>query len=151
MFPKLSLASVAIAISLITPARAFDQAQIEFVASFAASIVAANRCKGFALNLDEVTFVSSALGIKPEDWKSDHQDAPPGDAGNGKRLYLADGCFTCHGRSGQGGAFNGPAPSLAKTDMPAYSAAALRTRKSQICTPSCSRCRARVRRRTFRF
>ena len=71
MFPKLSLAAVAIAISLITPARAFDQAQIEFVASFAASIVAANRCKGFALNLDEVTFVSSALGIKPEDWKSD--------------------------------------------------------------------------------
>jgi mono/diheme cytochrome c family protein len=46
------------------------------------------------------------------------QDAPPGDAGNGKRLYLADGCFTCHGRSGQGGAFNGPAPSLAKTEMP---------------------------------
>jgi mono/diheme cytochrome c family protein len=46
------------------------------------------------------------------------QKAPPGDAGNGKRLYLADGCFTCHGRSGQGGAFNGPAPSLAKTEMP---------------------------------
>jgi mono/diheme cytochrome c family protein len=69
------------------------------------------------------------------------QDAPPGDAGNGKRVYLADGCFTCHGRSGQGGAFNSPAPSLAKTemqfdgfkaqlrdpanDMPAYSAAVL--------------------------
>ena len=46
------------------------------------------------------------------------QDAPPGDAGKGKRLYLVDGCFTCHGRSGQGGAFNGPAPSLAKTEMP---------------------------------
>ena len=46
------------------------------------------------------------------------QEAPPGDAVNGKRLYLADGCFTCHGRSGQGGAFNGPAPSLAKTEMP---------------------------------
>ena len=44
MFPKLSLAAVALAISLITPARAFDRAQIEFVASFAASIVAANRC-----------------------------------------------------------------------------------------------------------
>ena len=43
------------------------------------------------------------------------QDAPPGDAANGKRLYLADGCFTCHGRSGQGGAYNGPAPILAKT------------------------------------
>ena len=46
------------------------------------------------------------------------RDAPLGDAGNGKRLYLADGCFTCHGRSGQGGAFNSPAPSLAKTEMP---------------------------------
>jgi len=46
------------------------------------------------------------------------QDAPPGDATNGKRVYLADGCFTCHGRAGQGGAYNGPAPILAKTAMP---------------------------------
>jgi mono/diheme cytochrome c family protein len=46
------------------------------------------------------------------------QDAPPGDAVEGKRLYLAVGCFTCHGRSGQGGAMNGPAPILAKTKMP---------------------------------
>jgi mono/diheme cytochrome c family protein len=46
------------------------------------------------------------------------QDAPRGDAANGKRLYLADGCFTCHGRSGQGGAYNAPAPILAHTPMP---------------------------------
>jgi mono/diheme cytochrome c family protein len=46
------------------------------------------------------------------------QDAPVGDATNGKRIYLAVGCFTCHGRSGQGGAYNGPAPVLAKTQMP---------------------------------
>ena len=46
------------------------------------------------------------------------QDAPPGDAGNGKRVYLATGCFTCHGRAGQGGAYNGPAPALAKTVLP---------------------------------
>jgi mono/diheme cytochrome c family protein len=46
------------------------------------------------------------------------QDAPPGNAAEGKRLYLATGCFTCHGRSGQGGAMNGPAPILAKTAMP---------------------------------
>jgi mono/diheme cytochrome c family protein len=46
------------------------------------------------------------------------QDAPPGDAANGKRLYLADGCFTCHGRAGQGGAYNGPAPILASTALP---------------------------------
>jgi len=69
------------------------------------------------------------------------QDAPQGNATNGKRIYLADGCFTCHGRSGQGGAYNGPAPVLAHTalpfdafknqlrspsdDMPAYSGAVL--------------------------
>jgi mono/diheme cytochrome c family protein len=46
------------------------------------------------------------------------QDAPPGNAVEGKRLYLAVGCFTCHGRAGQGGAMNGPAPILAKTQMP---------------------------------
>jgi mono/diheme cytochrome c family protein len=46
------------------------------------------------------------------------QDAPPGDPVEGKRLYLAVGCFTCHGRSGQGGNMNGPAPILAKTAMP---------------------------------
>jgi mono/diheme cytochrome c family protein len=44
------------------------------------------------------------------------QDA--GDAANGKRVYLADGCFLCHGRAGQGGAFNSPAPSLAQLEMP---------------------------------
>ena len=41
-----------------------------------------------------------------------------GDVANGKRLYLADGCFTCHGRVGQGGAYNTPAPILAHTAMP---------------------------------
>jgi mono/diheme cytochrome c family protein len=46
------------------------------------------------------------------------QDAPAGDAAEGKRLYLAVGCFTCHGRSGQGGAMNAPTPVLAQTAMP---------------------------------
>ena len=41
-----------------------------------------------------------------------------GDAANGKRVYLAVGCFECHGRAGQGGAYNGPAPVLARTEMP---------------------------------
>ena len=69
------------------------------------------------------------------------QDIPHGDAANGKQIYLAVGCFTCHGRSGQGGAFNEPAPILARTafpfdafkgqirdpanDLPAFSAAVL--------------------------
>jgi len=46
------------------------------------------------------------------------QDAPNGDAASGKRIYLADRCFTCHGRSGQGGAYNGPTPILAHTALP---------------------------------
>ena len=46
------------------------------------------------------------------------QDLPAGDAANGKRLFLAVGCFECHGRNGQGGAFNGPAPVIAKTALP---------------------------------
>src|SRR5271166_1850073 len=46
------------------------------------------------------------------------QDAPQGNAANGKRIFLAMGCFTCHGRSGQGGAYNGPAPVLAHTALP---------------------------------
>jgi mono/diheme cytochrome c family protein len=46
------------------------------------------------------------------------QDAPPGDAANGQRVYLADGCFTCHGRFGQGGNYYGVTPVLAKTQLP---------------------------------
>jgi mono/diheme cytochrome c family protein len=69
------------------------------------------------------------------------QVSPQGDAANGKQIYLRDACFTCHGRSGQGGVFRGPAPILARTalpfdgfrellrdppgDMPAYSEAVL--------------------------
>ena len=46
------------------------------------------------------------------------QDAPQGDAAHGKQIFLNVGCFTCHGRVGQGGAYNGPAPILAKTQLP---------------------------------
>lgn len=47
------------------------------------------------------------------------QNAAPGDAANGKRIYLAVGCYECHGRAGQGGAFNYTAPPLAGLEMPA--------------------------------
>jgi mono/diheme cytochrome c family protein len=69
------------------------------------------------------------------------QDAPAGDAAHGKMVFLKEACFTCHGRVGEGGAYNGPAPVLARTalplegfkaqirnpvnDMPAYSDAVL--------------------------
>ena len=45
-------------------------------------------------------------------------DAPSGDAANGKRLFLADGCYQCHGTVGQGGRYNGPAPRIARTELP---------------------------------
>jgi mono/diheme cytochrome c family protein len=44
--------------------------------------------------------------------------APSGDVAKGKKIFLTIGCFTCHGRSGQGGAYNGPAPILAHTMLP---------------------------------
>ncbi|HET7084652.1 MAG TPA: c-type cytochrome [Rhizomicrobium sp.] len=46
------------------------------------------------------------------------QDVPKGDAANGRKLYLADGCYQCHGRVGQGGLMTGVAPVLAQTKMP---------------------------------
>jgi len=47
------------------------------------------------------------------------QDAPPpGDAAAGRSVYLKTGCFYCHGRAAQGGAYNSVAPALAKTAMP---------------------------------
>jgi mono/diheme cytochrome c family protein len=45
-------------------------------------------------------------------------DAPPGDAANGKRVFLADGCYQCHGTVGQGGRYNGPAPRIGRTELP---------------------------------
>jgi mono/diheme cytochrome c family protein len=49
------------------------------------------------------------------------QNAASVDVANGKRVYLADGCFICHGRAGQGGAMNYPAPAIAKLEMPVES------------------------------
>ena len=46
------------------------------------------------------------------------QHVPGGDAANGKKVYLADGCYQCHGRVGQGGLMTGPAPVLAQIKMP---------------------------------
>ena len=33
---------------------------------------------------------------------------PPGNAANGKRLFLRDGCYACHGTQGAGGGIAGP-------------------------------------------
>jgi mono/diheme cytochrome c family protein len=49
------------------------------------------------------------------------EDAPSGDPVNGKRIYLADGCFECHGRAGQGGTLSYPVPALAQIALPVES------------------------------
>src|SRR5579863_2229974 len=68
-------------------------------------------------------------------------DAPPGgNAQNGKKLFMSDGCYECHGRMGQGAAQTGAArigpPQLSfegfqsyvrspRNQMPPYTAKAL--------------------------
>lgn len=44
------------------------------------------------------------------------QAAPQGDAKAGQQLFLADGCWECHGTVGQGGVITGPR--LAHTALP---------------------------------
>jgi len=45
-------------------------------------------------------------------------DAPAGDVAHGRSLFVAVGCYECHGRVGQGGAFNYAAPPLAHIAIP---------------------------------
>jgi mono/diheme cytochrome c family protein len=73
---------------------------------------------GKIMRMTGAAVIAVAFGAGGFDRAARAQDAPAGDAVEGKRLYLAVGCFTCHGRSGQGGAMNGPVPALAKTAMP---------------------------------
>jgi mono/diheme cytochrome c family protein len=69
-------------------------------------------------NMLGAAVVAVAFGVGSLASPARAQEAPPGDAAAGKRVYLADGCFLCHGRVGEGGALNGPAPIIAKTEMP---------------------------------
>ena len=66
-----------------------------------------------------IAFIATVLAMSMFAARAD--DAPPGDPVNGKRVYLADGCFECHGRAGQGGQFNYQTPALAKTALPVES------------------------------
>ena len=69
-----------------------------------------------AMRLFIICAAACWLGLAPSPAR-----AQDGDAGNGKRVYLADGCFLCHGRAGQGGAMNYPAPAIAAIEMPVES------------------------------
>jgi mono/diheme cytochrome c family protein len=72
----------------------------------------------FSMTVAAAALLTAAFAISgPRAVRAD-DDAPTGDPVNGKRLYLADGCFECHGRAGQGGRFNYPTPSLAQIALP---------------------------------
>lgn len=59
--------------------------------------------------------VTRALGCGAGFAQSITDDPAAGDAARGQRLYLADGCYECHGTVGQGGA----APRIAPGPLPA--------------------------------
>jgi mono/diheme cytochrome c family protein len=65
-----------------------------------------------------VAFILSGAESGCFDTQARAQDPPPGNVANGRSVYLKVNCFQCHGRAGQGGAMNYPAPPLAKTSMP---------------------------------
>ena len=87
-------------------------------------------------------FLVAALlfGFAPARAQDSSAAAPAGSAQNGKKLFMADGCYECHGRQGQGAAQTGAArigpPQLSfegfqnyirspKNNMPPYSAKAV--------------------------
>jgi mono/diheme cytochrome c family protein len=64
-----------------------------------------------------VGLLGAALALGAFSFGSGAQE-PAGDAASGAKIYVAVGCFTCHGRSGQGGNFNYVTPVLAKIQWP---------------------------------
>jgi mono/diheme cytochrome c family protein len=56
--------------------------------------------------------------------------APKGDVAHGKKIYVADGCWQCHGYQGQGGS----GPKLAPTPLP-YEAVFRQLRKPRGTMP----------------
>jgi mono/diheme cytochrome c family protein len=51
---------------------------------------------------------AAALFALPIACAQQTSDAPPaGNAENGKKLFMSDGCYECHGRQGQGAAQTG--------------------------------------------
>ena len=65
-----------------------------------------------------ISLIAMMIVAAPAWAQSTSQSGPKGDAANGRKLYLATGCYQCHGQAGQGGLMTGPAPILAQTKMP---------------------------------
>ena len=59
--------------------------------------------------------------------------APSGDAANGYKLFMADGCYQCHGTVGQGS--RGTGPRLAPNPMPYENFAAQLRKPANVMPP----------------
>jgi len=70
--------------------------------------------------LTAIVFAATALGFGLPRAAAD-DEVKTGDPVKGKGVYLAVGCFECHGRAGQGGRFNYPTPALAQVELPVES------------------------------
>lgn len=58
--------------------------------------------------------ISTSLATGQSAVDASRANAAVGDAQNGRRIFVKDGCYGCHGREAQGGGLNGPrlAPDL---------------------------------------
>lgn len=72
--------------------------------------------------------LAGVLGaISIDAWGADALSAPPGNAERGKKIYMEQFCYTCHGTAGQGGE-RGAGPRIAPNPWP-YAAFVQQTRK----------------------
>ena len=71
------------------------------VVALAAWAVVSARSVAFAQGRSDAGAQSASAAPKAD-------NAPTGNAKNGKTVYTADGCYECHGREAQGGAGTGP-------------------------------------------
>jgi mono/diheme cytochrome c family protein len=71
------------------------------LAAFAAVVVISARSTAFAQ-------AGTGAGTQAASTPAKADNAPAGNAKNGKAVYTADGCYECHGREAQGGVGTGP-------------------------------------------
>ena len=55
-----------------------------------------------------ICFCAARVRVVNAGQESKPSDAPAGNAENGKRIFVRDGCYQCHGREGQGSIVTGP-------------------------------------------
>src|SRR4029077_16569299 len=83
------------------------------IATLAALLVVSARTVGVAQARAEGGAQAASASQKAD-------NAPTGNAKNGKAVYTADGCYECHGREAQGGAGTGPKLGPAPIPYPAF-------------------------------